>query len=108
MSEADTTAAEQEIIDRGGLSAVFDQESTTKLGIKLDSNPATGAGVSVKNVTPDGQAIDAGVKPGDVIAFVNGQDVRDLQKLTPMREILKSHTKLRITFEDGTFIGYLC
>lgn len=104
MSEtADIGPVEQDIIDNGGLSSIFDlSEGNPKLGAKLMQNPDTGIGAAVKAVTADGQAVGAGIKAGDVIAFVNGQDVRELAKLNPIPSIMKTHPKLRLTMENGT------
>ena len=104
---AEIGPVEQEIIAKGGLSSVFDLSSGPKLGVKLMQNPTTGVGAAIKGVTEDGQAIGAGVKTGDVIAFLNGQDVRELEKLNTIPGIMKSHPKLRLTLDvkDGTFLA---
>lgn len=108
MSEtAEIGTEEKEIIAKGGLSAVFDLDAGPKLGVKLMQNPATGVGAAIKGVTEDGQAIGAGVKTGDVIAFINGEDVRGLAKLNSIPGIMKSHKKLRLTLDikDGTYLS---
>jgi C-terminal processing protease CtpA/Prc len=82
------TAAEQEIIDAGGLSFTVDLKLGIKLGIKLKQNPDTLLGVAIKAVTPDGLAGTAGAEAGDVIGFLNGVDVRKLSDLSTVPVIL--------------------
>lgn len=48
--------------------------SLARIGLELETNP-DGSGVVVADVVPGSSAADKGLRPGDVISSVNGEDV---------------------------------
>ena len=62
-----------EIIDTG-------QSTTPIIGVTLDTS-FTGEGARIREVTGDGPADQAGLKPGDVITGIEGRTARDATEL---------------------------
>jgi hypothetical protein len=98
MLVPEVSATEQGIMDKGGLSFTFDLKLGIKLGIKLMPNPALNRGVAVKAASIEGLAGAAGAVSGDIIAFLNGVDVRLLDSLQTVPGIL-GKDMLRMTLE---------
>jgi S1-C subfamily serine protease len=63
--------------------------------------PADTRGIVVQDVDPDGRAMDAGIRPGDVIQEVNRQQVTSVEELrTAVRRNTDKPTLLLIN-RDG-------
>lgn len=62
-----------------------------------------GFGIFVDSVDPGSKAVEAGLKRGDQILEVNGQNFENIQ-LTKAMEILKNNTHLSITVKTNLFV----
>ena len=74
-----------------------------RLGLKLEE---TSEGVAVIDVRPGGKADEKGIRPGDVIASVNGEDVKTLDSLRSSlqsaREIGRKSALLEVRRQNRT------
>lgn len=64
----------------------IDKRGAAFLG--LSAQPANDAGVRVEQVTPDGAAAKAGLRPGDTVTKLDGKDVQSFKELL---EVLEKH-----------------
>lgn len=80
-------------------------QSLAGLGLELDRAP-DGSGVVVANVDPDSGAAKKGLKPGDIITSVNGEEVNnpgDVQKIVSQADELgRKATLFQIRRGDST------
>ena len=91
-------------VRRAWLGAILGDLSVT---VQADGNIAS-AGVSVRNVTRDGPAWQAGIRPGDIITALDGEPVNDAQALLLVisQQLPDSEVGLHITRDQETFETY--
>jgi serine protease Do len=82
---ADSSSGHGDSSDALGLTV---EPLTPRLADRLQV-PATTEGLAVTDVDPNGEAADAGIRPGDVIRQVDGQGVRTADQL---RQAMKTET----------------
>jgi len=71
------------------------------LGMEAHLRPAARALV-VDNVSPDGAALDAGIRPGDLITAINGQTVETQAPYFALRSDAKPGVPVRLSVQhDG-------
>lgn len=76
-------------------------ETSNKLGIK-GAELQTGKGFYVTNVSENGVAYEAGIKPIDIILSINGKDVSSIGKFKEIVDNIKPGDKLNcIVLRDG-------
>jgi hypothetical protein len=95
------------IIDRGGrqytvqLAMNEPEGDVAWLGVFLNDNEENQRGAPVTQVYPAGPAARAGVRPGDVIMQVNGEEVAGSAELIEAIEELEPRAKAELTIARG-------
>ena len=75
-----------------------DDRKAGVLGVEVN---IAAAGIVVEALVPDAAAAAGGVKPGDVLKKVNGQDVSDVEKLKDALSKLKAGDKVTLVVTRG-------
>jgi serine protease Do/serine protease DegQ len=72
---------------------------------RSDSDPTTGAGVLVTDISADAPALERGLRPGDIIVALNRRAVRSIAEMTDQQPAANAQLLLRV-YRAGEF-GYI-
>lgn len=89
----------------GVVQVTLDMSNGRALGLKMNKNPATGKGATIKAVDAGGQAEASGkFKLGQIVTNINGTDVTEMT-MKEIAPIIKSSDTVKFTLMTGTHLS---